>query len=243
MSQTRAGIRAIAGTAAITAVAAIAGGCATGRGTPPPPTAEEQIVTFLTGTFSSAAQAQGDPRYQDVTLRATPIWTDRTDARWIYAEQALASDPQRPYRQRIYRLARADASTIESMVLAIPGDPLRYAGAWRERRPLDDLTPELLEPMSGCVVEFRQIGPSVFQGRTSGTGCASSRDGAAYTTSEVVLRADSIESWDRGFDSTNRQVWGPSAGPYRFTRLSASPAAALPGGAVVHAERRPGEPR
>lgn len=186
---------------------------------------------MMVGTFSSAAQAAADPEFRDVTLRVAPIWVDRTDAKWLYVEQALASSPQRPYRQRVYRVAQAPDGSIESMVLMIPGDPLRHAGAWRDRAPLNDLAPELLEPLAGCVVLLHAHGTDRFAGGTQGTGCVSTREGAAYTTSEVTLEPSRIETWDRGFDANGRQVWGSVKGPYRFDRISKDPAAPLPGNA------------
>ena len=45
----------------------------------------------MTGNFSSAAQAEADSAYYDISLDMAPIWTDREDAGWLYVEQAVAS--------------------------------------------------------------------------------------------------------------------------------------------------------
>ena len=42
----------------------------------------------MTGTFSTAVQATEDPEFFDLSLHIKPIWTDRTDGRWLYVEQA-----------------------------------------------------------------------------------------------------------------------------------------------------------
>ena len=65
----------------------------------------DTLVEWMTGSFSSQAQAQADERYYDIRLEMVPIWTDRDDGRWLYVEQAAASALERPYRQRIYRVA------------------------------------------------------------------------------------------------------------------------------------------
>lgn len=210
-----------------TLIAMAATGCASKPKTDSRPPAE-QVSSLITGTFSSAAQSMADPRYQDVTLRATPIWTDRTDAQWIYMEQALSSDPDQPIRQRVYRVAPGSDGGVEVMVLGLPDDPRSFAGAWRARKPLNELTPEMLSPMPGCVLTLRQLGASTFRGATVGDACRSTRDGAAYSTSQVLLEVDQVHVWDRGFDTGGRQVWGATAGPYRFIRLSRSPAASVP---------------
>jgi hypothetical protein len=36
----------------------------------------------------------------------------------------------------------------------------------------------------------------------------------------VVIDANGMTSWDRGFDAAGRQVWGSEAGGYRFERIS-----------------------
>lgn len=183
---------------------------------------------MLEGTFSSRAQSIEHASYRDVTLRVAPIWTDRSDAHWLYVEQAMASTPQRPYRQRVYRVSQDADGTVESMVLAIPGDPLRYAGAWASPTPLNDLTPELLDPLDGCVVFLVPDGVGRYRGGTRGTGCVSTREGAAYTTSEITLTRGLVLSWDRGFDASGRQAWGAVEGPYRFDRISTRPDAPIP---------------
>jgi hypothetical protein len=44
--------------------------------------------------------------------------------------------------------------------------------------------------------------------------------GASYATSEVVLRDDGLDTWDRGFDDAGKQVWGATKGAYQFRRTN-----------------------
>ena len=89
----------------------------------------ETLVAWMTGSFSSRAQAERDSTYFHITLEMAPIWTDvwtDTEA-WLYIEQAAASALDRPYRQRVYRLEKvgrgyvsyvytiADAATLAGM--------------------------------------------------------------------------------------------------------------------------------
>ena len=62
-----------------------------------------------------------------------------------------------------------------------------------------------------------------FVGLTTRGDCGSNLRGASYATSEVRITLDGVDSWDRGFDDSGRQVWGAVAGPYRFDRLSDDP--------------------
>ena len=176
-----------------------------------------QVADWMAGSYSSAGQAAKDPQFRSVVLRVAPMWTDRPDARWFYVEQAMSNAQDKPYRQRVYRLTDS-GDGVQSMIYELPGDPLTYAGAWKDQKPLNQLLPEMLVPKVGCAVTLKRKDASSWNGGTEGTGCPSSREGAAYTTSEVTLTPTELRSWDRGFDAQGKQVWGSTAGPYVFVK-------------------------
>jgi hypothetical protein len=179
----------------------------------------ETLARWMTGSFSSAAQAAADPdHFREVSLHTTRIWPDRPDGPWLYVEQALADAPDRPYRQRLYRLSTGrQRGTIESAVYELPGEPLVFAGAWKHPELLDAVTPDDLSPREGCTVVLRRSA-GAFTGSTVGTGCPSALRGAAYATSQVRITAHRIISWDRGFDANNHQVWGAEHAGYIFLK-------------------------
>lgn len=187
---------------------------------PPPVYASDldRLAAWLTGTFSSAAQAREDPEYLDVRLVTAPCFLDRSDGRWIYLEQALAATPDKPYRQRVYRLRALGEGYFESRVYELP-DPAAAVGAGARTPVLGGLSPEALLDRPGCAVVLRAEGDAAFLGGTLGPSCASTFSGAAHVTTEVVVRADAIVSWDRGFASDGRQVWGAVKGGYQFLRV------------------------
>ena len=176
------------------------------------------LADWMTGSFSSSAQSQADPEYRDIRLRMCRIWSERTDGPWLYVEQAEASAMDKPYRQRIYRLAATGPQGFESYVYEMPV-PLRFAGACGQDAPLASLTPEALTLKDGCAVHLTyHVCSNFFTGQTQGQGCASTLRGAAYATSEVSITQAGIVSWDRGFDAAGQQVWGATKGGYRFVR-------------------------
>ncbi|MBD3237111.1 MAG: hypothetical protein GF330_10430 [Candidatus Eisenbacteria bacterium] len=177
------------------------------------------LLRWMTGAFSSAAQAAADSSYYDIRLQMVPIWPTRADGRWLYVEQAVAGHEDRPYRQRIYRVDRIAAGTYRSRVYELT-DPLRFAGAWRDVRTFDALSPDSLTLREGCAVLLQRRADGAFAGTTREGICRSSLRGASYATSEVVVTAHGIVSWDRGFDDQGQQVWGATAGGYRFARRS-----------------------
>jgi hypothetical protein len=176
------------------------------------------LLSWLTGSFSSAAQAAADPEFRDIRLHTARIWPERTDAAWLYVEQAVADQLDQPYRQRVYRVTRVADNLFESQVLELP-DPLRFVGAWRAERPLEQLTPTDLTAREGCAIFMRRKGDA-FMGSTLGRLCTSEHRGASWATSEVTVSADGLLSWDRGFDAGGVQVWGAVKGGYAFRRLT-----------------------
>ena len=178
-----------------------------------------RLRDWMSGSFTSQAQAQADPQnYFHIELHMRPIWQGHKGEPWLYVEQATAAKPERPYRQRIYRLRPSADGRIASDVYLLPGDPLSFAGAWRDPSLLEGLTPEQLLPRDGCSIFLTRRADGNFAGATDGLGCASELAGAAYATSEVVITADQISSWDRGFDTAGKQVWGAELGPYLFLK-------------------------
>lgn len=202
------------------------GGCA-GRPAPAAPGPDVQaLADWMEGSFSSRQQSLEDPEFFDISLRMKRIWTDRADGPWLYVEQARADLPDKPYRQRVYRVSTDPAAPGEfrSDVYTLPEPVSRFTGAWTAQGPAADAiaanSPSDLRLLDGCTVVLRyDRAADEFTGGTVGRGCASTRQGAAYTTSQISLRRDLLTSWDRGFDADDRQVWGAVKSGYRFVRV------------------------
>jgi len=175
----------------------------------------EELVGLMAGSLSSRVQAQADPEYFDIRLHMLPIWTDRTDGRWLYVEQAVAVAQAEPYRQRVYRVSAKDDGTLESAVYELT-EPLRFALAWKDPSKLDALRHEDLALKAGCEVLLRKAGPGRFVGATAEKACPSDLRGASWASSEVEITKDGVLSWDRGFDQAGAQVWGATKGGYAF---------------------------
>jgi hypothetical protein len=179
------------------------------------------LARGLTGSFNSKAQSEADSSYFNVLLHMVPIWTDRTDGIWLYVEQAMSTTPDAPYRQRVYRVLRRDDGKLVSEVYLLPGsreEVLKYAGAWKSDKPLDGLTPDKLISRAGCEMILSANPDGSFKGGTQGKNCPSELNGAAYATSEAEVLPRQLRTWDRGFNSSDTQVWGAKKGPYIFDR-------------------------
>ncbi|MBL9147710.1 MAG: chromophore lyase CpcT/CpeT [Phycisphaerae bacterium] len=233
------------------AVAAALAGCKTaptgGVATDAEPGSPEHLAAMMAGSYSSKAQSEADPEFRDIRLSMVRIWPTRPDGPWLYVEQAAATSLDKPYRQRVYQVLKSilppdPAWTVESRVYELPGDPLAFAGAWTAPARFDAISPESLLPRDGCTVFLSLREDGSYAGGTYEQECASSLRGAAYATSEVVITAEELRSWDRGFDKDGKQVWGAVKGPYQFLRITPEDAKAAQAGAATTsaATQRPG---
>lgn len=176
------------------------------------------LTGFMTGSFSSAQQAVSDSEFFDIRLEMWPIWLYRSDAHWLYVEQAAASHLSRPYRQRVYRVYQTDDTTFISEVYEIP-EPERFSNQWREDMPLAELTADSLIARPGCAIILHPEGDSVFVGSTVDAQCTSDHNDASWATSEVRIAKDYLFSWDRGWGADSLQVWGAVTGGYIFKKI------------------------
>ena len=193
--------------------------CASTPPAPAPRDALSEVHAWMQGHYESTAQAARDKDYFAISLVMAPVFPEQSSARWLYVEQALAATPERPYRQRVYRLRENAQGEVVSEVFLLR-EPERFVRGF-ERGSLAELTPDMLEPRRGCEVYLRKQGDA-YLGGTRGTGCSSDLRGARYATAEVQLRDGELRSWDRGFDAAGNQVWGAGNGPYIFLRAAAA---------------------
>ena len=175
-----------------------------------------RLFNMMQGSFSSKAQAQKDTAYFDIRLRMAPIWPGRKEALWLYVEQAMATKLDKPYRQRVYKLSRWPDGSLVSEVFSL-ANPLKWAGEWAKAKPLAALTPDSLLPRTGCEILLQPKGDT-FVGSTGPKTCPSDLRGASYASSEVVISNQGMVSWDRGFDGSDKQVWGATKGGYSFVK-------------------------
>ena len=144
------------------------------------------------------------------------IWEKK--GHYLYVEQALNSNQDRPYRQRIYEVTRLNDSIFSSAIYTLPNDSV-WVGKWRNEAAFDSISKADLSLRSGCEVLLKRVASNHFKGATNEKSCESSLRGARYATSEVEILKDKIISWDRGFDSIGRQVWGAEKGGYHFDKI------------------------
>jgi hypothetical protein len=175
-----------------------------------------QLEQLLSGSFSSELQSKEDTSYFNISLVMLPIWTNRTDGKWMYVEQAMSTKLDKPYRQRVYHLQHSGKNTFTSDIYTIK-NALTYAGLQNDKSKLEKLSFDSLELKDGCTVTLKNIN-GVFSGGTDGRSCPSDLRGAKYATTKITLKKGELISWDQGFDDNDKQVWGATKGGYIFIK-------------------------
>jgi CpeT protein len=176
------------------------------------------LQDYLVGEFDSSSQAQEDYSYFEIQLITCPVDAPELGERVVYVEQASMDNSTAPYRQRLYIL-EADPETNEARTLVYAMEDPDAAIGLCELDEVATFEADEATERVDCGVELVwDPEAELFDGGTVGEGCSSSLNGASYATSQVQLTGDVIESWDQGWDASDAQVWGATAGAYRFDR-------------------------
>ncbi len=176
----------------------------------------DQLVDWMTGEFDSAEQSKSDTSYMNISLKMTRIWPDAPTGAWLYVEQSLASTPSKPYRQRVYFISEINDYDFSSDVYMIPNEK-DFVGAWKNPELFKGMTAFDLKYKDGCAVYLTYDGFQ-YAGQTNEGTCKSDFQGADYASSIVTVLPNEIRSWDRGFDSEGKYMWGAEKGPYIFKK-------------------------
>lgn len=177
----------------------------------------EQLVEWMSGSFSSAAQAKADDSFESTTLKIVQIWPDVTNGAWVYAEEFLNDEIETTVNQRVFFLSEINDSEFSIDEYELP-NKLKYVGAWEDPNRFSEIRVFDLKFKNGCTFFIFYDGFQ-YSGQTNTGSCKNEVDGAAYSTSVIMVVADEINLWDRGYNESNQLVWGTDAGPKVYKKL------------------------
>lgn len=177
-----------------------------------------EVADHLIGVMDTSAQAALNSNFVSVQMTTCEVLLTSSleevdqNSVYLYQEQALSNTLDQPYRQRFLHIVQGRTNQeIESRTYK-PDNPTDWTGfcqqAQRTIAP-DDLGDQV------CTVSLRSSSLG-YVGSTSDEGCPVNVRGAVRLTNIVVLHADGMDTWDRGFDENDLQVWGAQAEPYRY---------------------------
>jgi CpeT protein len=175
------------------------------------------LYGYMQGNFSSLEQSLKDTSYFNISLKMTKVKFKNTQGYWLYVEQAMATALDKPYRQRIYHLYANDDTTIVSKVYELKNSK-QYIGGNNNKKLLKNITIDSLMDRQGCSIYLHKNAAGNYVGSTPSKECLSNLRGATYATSEVIIYPNKLESWDRGWNNNDKQVWGAQKGGYIFVK-------------------------
>lgn len=184
-----------------------------------------RVVSYLEGTMDSSVQSLEKRSYFDVTVQhcqvipvdANGVPVDAKGALFLYVEQAISANKERPYRQRFMKVA---ANTFQGTVTSTvyENDAAKSFQGLCNRPESERLVPAAGFDAGKCTVSLRPVG-DVYVGSTPKQNCPSTHRGAVGVSSQVTLGPDFMESWDQGWGADGSQVWGAVDGGYRFQKV------------------------
>ncbi|NBO72047.1 MAG: hypothetical protein EBU66_05050 [Bacteroidetes bacterium] len=178
----------------------------------------QEFATMLIGEFNSKDQADQDSTYFNIHLSMQRIWTTDSHAIWLYVEQAMDTKRDKPYRQRVYKLLHPGKDVFTSDIFTIINQE-RFIGLQYDQAKQVTLTREMIELKDGCTVTLKNNN-GIYTGGTDEDKCPSDLRGASYATTKIMIAEKLLESWDQGFDTSGKQVWGATKGGYKFRKYS-----------------------
>lgn len=198
----------------------------------------DTYIERITGRFSTKLHQSIDSTKGDVLVRTVAYGEHDDDALLLYTQQGEYFEGKfYPYRQRIYAIYQKDDYYIGLDIFALPNED-KYWNVFTEvsdksnNSTSDSITftadLERLKAISidsliykdGCSIQIYKDNLNGFRGSTNYDDCKGSFKGATYTTTEFVVYPHEVISWERGWDDSKNQKWGPTNGPYIYSKVS-----------------------
>lgn len=189
------------------------------------------LCRSLAGTFQNRDQALADPAwYVHLRLWCYPTRLFRPDSVTFFIEQASATFPQAPYRQRLLRI-RPEPSGLTAEYYALK-QPLAWQGATQAPERLLKLQPEDVQELRNSCLPIQIVSEAQatrFVARQKpGERCQFTIDGELKL---VELAFDAIAPpahsqtpaafwmYDKGIDAlTEKPTWGAKQGPFQLIK-------------------------
>ena len=175
------------------------------------------LASWMAADFSNQEQAYANPPFfAHIRVCMRPLSSELFGGTCLFLEQAYDFMLNQPYRLRVLKFDVVE-DRIELENYKVKEQELFY-GASRDRDRLQQLTPEMLEKMTGCDMNVTWTGNS-FQGQIKpGKACIVERKGKiTYLDNSFEVNGSKLISYDLGRDpETDELVWGSVAGPFEF---------------------------
>jgi hypothetical protein len=174
----------------------------------------EEVASHLIGKMDTTAQAKTNPKRAKVRMTTCKVAVEgQPNSLYLYQEQALLDSLAQPYRQRLLLLSPTPDDRVESKSFKLV-DEEKSIGLCDLPDSKRKLAPTEVGE-SVCSVFLRKL-VTIYVGETQPGGCPAKVRGAVKITNIIILHSLGMDTWDRGFDTQDRQVWGAVEDSYQF---------------------------
>lgn len=183
----------------------------------------KEVVNHLVGAMDTSAQAKANPEAPNVRITTCKVQVtaeQNPNAVYLYQEQALTKQLSKPYRQRFLKIAPTKDNLLVESAAFKPSSPKNWIGLC-DKPETQRVVQRREFGESNCSVFLRPTGKN-YTGETAPGGCPSNFRGATRITNTIILHQTGMDTRDRGFDATGKQVWGAKEQPYQFRWLNTS---------------------
>ena len=182
----------------------------------------EAVAARLEGVMDTATQASVNSKVSNVRMTTCRVALAEGENALqsktivLYQEQALASELTKPYRQRFLQLSASPMSQSVQSRSFKPANPAAWVNFCNQSATTRTVKPADIGIVV-CNVFLRRAGND-YVGNTPVDGCPANVRGAVRIKNHIVLRPIGMDTWDRGFDASGKQVWGAKTESYQFRR-------------------------
>jgi len=185
----------------------------------------EQLARWISGQWTTAAQAQRDGRYVgyvDNFCTVRVVGAQPQQEIVLYLDKAPSADTSKPFRQQTVALRDRPDGVVEYRVYNDLKERSRFTGLCDRPAEARTVKPEELGEYR-CSLLFRKVG-EVYVGATGPEGCPGKFANSAQSTTTIALYEDGLMlASTRAFDAEGRQVWGINGGPFEMRKLRPHP--------------------
>ncbi|BDA67289.1 hypothetical protein RIVM261_026480 [Rivularia sp. IAM M-261] len=186
----------------------------------------EEVAQRLEGIMDTSARARVNPKAANVRMTACRISLNENaqatnksnNPIFLYQEQALSSELNKPYRQRFLEISSVNNGRTVRSLSYKPANVQSVINLCN--KPVSErvvTSTDLGKPV--CSVYLTRSGEN-YIGVTPNEGCPANFRGAVKITNTVVLSKTGMNTWDRGFDANGKQVWGAKGESYEFRKIT-----------------------
>lgn len=169
-----------------------------------------RFAALMEGDFSNAEQYKENPDASvRVNLHVRRIWSERSDAVWLYVEQVSPGMDSEPLSQRIYKITQPSPNIIESEMFYLESMK-DHVGAWNLEKPFQNVKMASLQTLESCTIQLERLSNVHFKGNNK--DCVEPLGAQIkYTSLDISIRPNELITLHTGYDKKGGEIFKNTA--------------------------------